>query len=75
MKRKREEIKAVLMSQEWVEAALQAGESRLSLTQIKDLALGVRQQVGQTLTKGLTAQQVEQEKAALPDCPTCGKSM
>jgi len=77
MKRKREEIKAELMRQleHWVEKALEAGESQLSLTEIEDLALGVRQQVGQQLISGLTEQQVEQEKAKLPNCATCGKHM
>ena len=77
MKRQREAIKAELMSQfeHWVEEALEAGERQLSLTEIEDLALGVRQQVGQMLTRGLAEQQVEPEKVNLPKCPSCGKGM
>ena len=77
MKGKRAEIKAELMSQfeQWVEEALQAGENQLSLTEIEDLGLGVRQQVGQQLISGLAEQQVERGKADLPTCARCGKRL
>ena len=77
MKRKREEIKAELMSQfeQWVEKALESGESPLSLTEIEDLSIEVKQQVGEKLLQGLAEQQLEQDAVEIPSCPTCGKRM
>ncbi len=76
MSREREGIKAEIMEQveQMLEQALVAGEQRLTVTEIEELALGARQKMGQGLRQALLGQQVKQP-AERPVCAGCGKCM
>lgn len=73
----RERMKAEIMARvdTLVEQALTAGEARLTLTQIEDLALTARRQIEQRLTDSLLTQQVQQAAAAVVNCKGCGRRM
>lgn len=70
-------LKAKIMAQVEgrVEQALTQGEQMLTLTQIEELALGVRRQVEQEITRALLEQQVSSMEAVIPTCPECGRGM
>ena len=77
MPSKREQLKVKLMAEveAMVEEALAKGEDELTLEAIEDIALSARDQLAQSLTGGLVAQQAERGEAALPPCPDCGQAM
>ncbi len=74
---KREQLKAEIMAQveELVEASLAKGETPLTLTEIEDIALAARDQVGQVLTSGLVEQQVDSGVIVPAKCPDCEQPM
>ncbi len=77
MSTERERLKSKIMVQVevLVEQALAQGESRLTLTQLEELALTARRGIEQELTSGLLEQQVKNTAAELAACPTCGRRM
>ena len=74
---KREQLKAEIMSQveQLVETVLMKGEAPLTLTEIEDIALAARDQVGQTLTGRLVEQQSDSGEGQPVLCPACGQAM
>lgn len=73
-----EEIKAQLMAE--AEAAIdkllkqRKAHTMPSLTEIEDMALVFRQELGEKATQAL-ADSVKGERIPGPSCPTCGKEM
>ena len=73
-----EEIKAQLMAE--AEAAIdklmaqRREQTTLTLTEIEDMALGFRQELGEKATQAL-AESVQSERVPGPSCPICGKEM
>jgi uncharacterized protein with PIN domain len=72
-----EKLKSRIMAQveTLVEQALTAGQKQLTLTEIEELALGVRRQVEAEITGALVEQQASSTVTALPRCPKCGQRM
>ena len=77
MSSEREHLKSKIMAQveALVEQALAQGEADLTLSQIEEIALAARSQIGQELTSGLLQEQVSKRGVELPACPACGQRM
>jgi len=77
MSSKRDEMKAKLMAEveAMLDEALAKGEGPLTIDEIEELTLSTRDQMAQSLLGSLVEQQGEQDIAALPSCPSCGKRM
>jgi hypothetical protein len=77
MTTKREQLKAEIMGQVegLVEEALTKGGEALTLTEIEDMALAAREQIGQSLTGGLVEQQADKGEVEPVACPDCGQPM
>ena len=72
-----DELKSKIMIrvENLVEQTLAQAEHPLTLTEIEELALGVRRQVEAEITAALVEQRVQNTSSELPMCPTCGRRM
>lgn len=77
MSTEQERLKSKIMAQveTLVQQALAQGEKSLTLTEIEELALAARSELGQALTGGLLEQQAKRTAPELPICPDCGRRM
>lgn len=79
MKRSREEKKARLLAkaEEMIEAYIEWGEShpKPKLTQIEDIILHLRKELGQEMAQMLLEEQEEKLPVPGPKCPQCGEEM
>lgn len=79
MKRSRQQKKADLMNkaEQLIDQLLEweAQADRPNLTQIEDIVLKLRKELGQEMAEALLDEQAERTPVPGPTCPKCGKEM